>query len=259
MSFLYSILLKLLYPSSLCLLFLLAAAILRKRKLPRRVCFWLAVSVLLVCGNGWLAGALTRHLEGQYLPPDPVPQADCIVVLSGGIRSRVPPRPTIELVDAGNRLLHGIYLYRQGKAPRVICTGSVATDGIAVRPAAEDMAELLEMLGVPSEMIIKETKAKNTREHARNLYPMLQQRGFKRILLVTSARHMPRSMAVFNRLCPGIEFIAAPTDFQVTEKIPAPWYYGISGFIPTPRHLLDFSDVMHEYVGMAYYKLRGWM
>jgi len=71
--------------------------------------------------------------------------------------------------------------------------------------------------------------------------------------------HMPRSIGTFRRLCPGIEFIPAPTDFQVVEEIHKPWYHQLTAVIPTPRHLLDFSEVMHEYLGMAYYKARGWM
>ena len=38
----------------------------------------------MVCGNGWLVDGMTRHLEWQYLPPSHVPEADCIVILSGG-------------------------------------------------------------------------------------------------------------------------------------------------------------------------------
>jgi len=259
MSFLYSLLLKLLYPTSLCLLFLAAAAVFRKRQLPRRIFFILAVAALVVCGNGWLIGGLARHLEWQYLPPNPVPHADCILVLSGGILSRIPPRPTVEIADAGDRVLYGAHLFHQGVAPHIICTGNVATGGVAARPAAEDMAELLQELGVAKDAIVTETKSEDTHQHAQNLYPLFQKLGLKRILLVTSAMHMPRSVGTFRRLCPGIEFIPAPTDFGVTERIPAPWYHRVTDFIPTPCHLVSFSEVMHEYLGMAYYKMRGWM
>ncbi len=260
MSFLYSLLLKLLYPTSVCQVLLAGAVVFRKRKTLCRACFALAVGMLLICGNGWLIRGLTKHLEWQYLPLNPVPHADCIVVLSGGILSRIPPRPTVEVADAGDRVLYGAYLFHQGLAPHIICTGNVATGGIAPRPAAEDMAELLVMLGVPREAIIKETKAENTREHAKYLYPILQQRGFKRVLLVTSAMHMPRSVGVFRHLCPGIEFIPAPTDFHVTESlVTIPWYRKITILIPTPGHLEAFPEATHEYLGIAYYKMRGWM
>jgi uncharacterized SAM-binding protein YcdF (DUF218 family) len=259
MSFLYSLFLKLLYPTSLCLVLLALAVVFRKRKALCRACFGLAMATLLVCGNGWVVGALTKRLEWQNLPPNPVPQADCILILSGGTRSRIPPRPIIEITDSGNRVLYGAYLYRQGKAPRVICTGGLANAATGHPAYADDMADLLGMLGVSQDAVIKETKAGDTHEHATKVYPLLQSRTFKRVLLVTSAMHMPRSVGTFHRLCPGIEFIPAPTDFRVTERIPAPWYHRVTAFIPTPRSLLDFSEAEHEYVGIAYYRMRGWM
>src|ERR1035437_6509746 len=200
MSFLYSLFLKLLYPTSLCVLLLLAAAVFRKRQKLSRVCFWAAFAVLMVCGNGWLVGGLTRHLEWQYRPPSRGPKAGCIVIFRGGIMGQTPARPTIEVVEGGDRVLYGAYLYRQGKAPRIICTGNVATGGFAARPNSEDMADFLQMLGVPKEAIITETKSGNTHEHAKNLYPVLRERGFTNVLLVTSAMHMPRSIGTFRRL-----------------------------------------------------------
>lgn len=71
--------------------------------------------------------------------------------------------------------------------------------------------------------------------------------------------HMPRAMGVFKKDCAGIEFIPAPTDFRITERIPTPWYQDLKGLVPTPLNLLLFSEAMHEYVGIAVYRVRGWM
>ncbi len=259
MDFLYNLSLKLLYPTSACLILLLLSVVLRKSKALSGICFWLAVSTLLVCGNGWVVRAVTEHLEQQYLPPDPVPEADCILVLSAGIGSRIPPRSTLEVAEAGDRILYAANLFRQRKAPCVICTGDVATGGVAVRPAAEDMADFLETLGVPQGAVIKETRSRNTHEHACRLLPIFQERGFKRVLLVTSAMHMPRAVGTLRRVCPGIEFIPAPTDFRMTERIPSPWYHEIKEWIPTPGRLLLFSEAIHEYLGLLKYRVRGWM
>jgi uncharacterized SAM-binding protein YcdF (DUF218 family) len=187
-----------------------------------------------------------------------MPQADCILVLGGGIEPRLPPRPTIEVGEAGDRVLYGAHLFRQGKAPLIVCTGGAV---LAPRAQAEDMAELLERIGVPKDAILKETKARNTRQHAVYLRPLFQERGFKRILLVTSAMHMPRSMGVFKRGCPGIEFVPAPTDFWAPYPLEQdPWWYrALAALLPSGKNLSDFSVAMHEYFGMAYYKLRGWI
>jgi uncharacterized SAM-binding protein YcdF (DUF218 family) len=174
----------------------------------------------MVCGNGWVARGLAWGLEREYLPLEPAPHADSILVLGGGVHSHIPPRPTVEVDQAGDRVLYGAYLYRQGIAPMIICAGGVATGAVSWRTGAEDMAELLLLLGVPKEAIITETQSANTREHAGNLNSLLRERGFKRVLLVTSAMHMPRAIGVFRRLCPAIEFIPAPTDFRVVENAP---------------------------------------
>ena len=202
---------------------------------------------------------MIRYLEGQHLPPQAMPTADAILVLSGGILGRTPPRQTVEIGDAGDRVLYGAELYRQGKAPQIICTGNVATGGIAPRPAAEDMAELLRLVGIPASAIATEIKSENTREHAVNLCPLLQERQMNRVLLVTSAMHMPRSIGVFRRLCPAIEFVPAPTDFRAPFEVATAWHRQAVRLLPTPRSLLDFSDAAHEYLGIVYYRLRQWM
>src|SRR5262245_33897887 len=108
MGFVYSLFLKLLYPTSLCLMLLIGSAASRRPKISR-ACLWLAVAILMVCGNGWVVGGLTRHLERRCQSSGPVPEADCVLVLSGGIWPKLPPRPTIEVGEAGDRLLYGCF------------------------------------------------------------------------------------------------------------------------------------------------------
>lgn len=259
MAFLYSLILKLLYPTSLCLIAIGAAVSAGGRRRLRVLLQLLATLTLLVPGNGWLVQSLTRGLERQFLAPHPMPSADCIVVLGGGTAAALPPRAGVEVTEAGDRVLHASRLFRQGLAPRVLCTSGVATGGLALRPPAEDMAELLELTGVPRDAILLETASGNTREHARNLSPVFQQHGFRKVLLVTSAMHMPRAMGVFRRHCPDVEFVPAPTDFRIPDEIPAPLYRQVVKLIPTPSSLLLFSEASHEWIGMLYYRARGWM
>jgi hypothetical protein len=70
---------------------------------------------------------------------------------------------------------------------------------------------------------------------------------------------MPRSIGVFRRSCAGVEYIAAPTDFRAVEPIPVPWYRHLAAVVPTPHNLASFSNLAHEYLGMFYYRLRGWV
>jgi uncharacterized SAM-binding protein YcdF (DUF218 family) len=257
--FLYSVLLKLLDPTTIALALLIAAPLFRRRRAVRRFSYSLGLAILVICGNGPVVRSLTHRLESQHSAPDPIPAADAILVLSGGIQPRTPPRPTVEVSEGGDRVLYAAELFRRGHAPQIICTGHVGTGGVALRSEAEDMADLLVMVGVPRSSIVLETAAQNTHEHAVNLCPMFQERGIKRVLLVTSAIHMPRSIGVFRRSCPTVEYIPSPTDFRAVDHIPVPWYYYAAQVLPTPHNLAGFSNVAHEYLGMLYYGLRGWI
>jgi uncharacterized SAM-binding protein YcdF (DUF218 family) len=128
-----------------------------------------------------------------------------------------------------------------------------------LRPAADEMVEFLTLLGLPREIMLTEGASSNTHEHAVNLAPLFRERKIQKVLLVTSAMHMPRSMGVFRKSCPDIEVIPAPTDFRLVDDPTRPWYRELVVFIPTPSNLLGFSEMMHEYMGIAYYKARGWI
>jgi uncharacterized SAM-binding protein YcdF (DUF218 family) len=221
------------------------------------------VLLMLIGGNRWVSYALARSLEWQYLPLDPVPQADVIVVLGGGTESQQFPRPTVETNSAGDRVLYAAELYKQGKAPHILLSGGNITwyNSRSTTPAYE-MARLLELTGVPDEAMWMQPESQNTREDALYSSRMLQEKGVSRVLLVTSAQHMPRSVALFKH--EGIEVIPAPVDYTITQT-------GWDGlFSPDPQTLLVNlmpnvgslslnSSILKEYIGMWVYRLRGWM
>lgn len=259
LAFLYSVLLTCLTPTTPVVLLLIAALVFRRQVRRSGLCLAGALGILLICGNGWVVGTMVRSLEAANPPASPSAKADAIIILSGGTLPRVYPRTTVEISDAGDRVLYGAELFRQQRAARVIVTGDVGTGGLAPRPAADDMTDLLNRLGVPSSAIVAERQALNTHEHAVNLCPMLTQQQIRRVLLVTSAVHMRRSLGVFRHSCSAIEYIPAPTDFRAVDEIPGPWYRQVARVIPTPRALEDFSDAAHEYLGIIYYWSRGWI
>jgi uncharacterized SAM-binding protein YcdF (DUF218 family) len=70
-----------------------------------------------------VANALARSLEWQYSPPTDIPAADAIVVLGGGTEPAIPPRRSVEINSAGDRVFAAAQLYRDGKAPVLILSG----------------------------------------------------------------------------------------------------------------------------------------
>jgi uncharacterized SAM-binding protein YcdF (DUF218 family) len=78
-------------------------------------------------------------------------------------------------------------------------------------PESEQMAEIMQMLGVPRSAILEESASRNSHENAAYTSRVLLAHHLHRILLVTSAMAMPRALAPFRHQ--GIDAIAAPTDF----------------------------------------------
>ncbi|HIK30550.1 MAG TPA: YdcF family protein [Oscillatoriales cyanobacterium M59_W2019_021] len=247
------------YPLGLtCLLTIAALVLMWKRPRWAAIALSVALTVLVLAGNGWVSSALARSLERQHLPAAEVPTAQAIVILGGATRSPEPPRPWVEVNEAGDRLLYGAKLYREGKAPVVILSGG-RIDWQGPGPSeSEDMAVLLEPMGVPASAILQDPTSLNTRENAVNVKRILEEKGIRQILLVTSAMHMPRSVLIFQRL--GIDPIPAPTDFLTDDlgEIVTGWQDVVLNLVPDADSLYLSTRAMKEYIGIIIYRLRGW-
>lgn len=217
----------------------------------------LALSILLLSSNELVSKWLVRSLEWQYLPSADLPQAEAIVVLGGGTRPRIAPRPWYELNEAGDRILYGSWLYKQGKAPLMVVTGGRADwYGEGGNPESEDMAAIAELLGVPAANILQESQSFNTRDNATNTKQILEPRGINKILLVTSALHMPRSMEIFRKV--GFETIPAPTDFLSVNNENNKGWGVILDLLPNAEALRNTTNAIKEYIGLVVYQFAGW-
>ena len=251
------------YPLSLACLLLAALLVLRRS--PRRV-LWLGLAaffLLWLGGNRLVSMALARPLEWQYLPPAVLPHADAIVLLGGGEMPPAPPQPLAGVNEAGDRIIYTAWLYQQGAAPHVLASGGiVGVDGPAVQSGAESMTQLLGIMEVPPAAVWQEARSRNTYENAVETKKLLDPKGIQRIILVTSALHMPRARAIFSKL--GFDVIPAPTDYTVTR---AAWDYYLTpdpaiqvfNLFPTTEALDNTMRAVKEYIGIVVYRLRGWL
>ena len=256
--FLSKLLPKFLYPPGLAALFALAALFLTRYPRAQKALILGAALVLILGGNAWVSSALAKSLEWRHLPDD-IPSADAIVLLGGGMRSNRPPRPTVEVGEAGDRMLYAAHLYREGKAPYILLTSGLYPWNPNETTDAENMGTLMEFLGIPADALVLETKSTNTYENALYSKPMLDEMGAQRILLVTSAMHMPRAVMIFEKM--GFDVIPAPTDFQVTESNPNDnWLANfLLEIVPDTTSMNLFSTALKEYIGIFVYRLRGWL
>jgi uncharacterized SAM-binding protein YcdF (DUF218 family) len=100
--------------------------------------------------------------------------------------------------------------------------------------------------------MLLEDKSRNTRQNGLNAVVIMQKEGINKILLVTSAYHMRRAQAVFEKL--GIEVVAAATDYQVLEPDPS-----ILDWLPNAEALMMTTLGIKEYLGWWVYRFRGWV
>jgi len=225
----------------------------------RRLAFRLLIAsfaLLLIFSSSILANALQHSLEDHYPDPgDNPPQAQAIVVLGGTLHMPYARHHTTGLIESSDRLLLAFRLYRAGKAPLVFCSGGNNPIGTSSGqlPEATWMARLLEEWNIPATAIQQEGGSINTRDNALMSYQALSPRGIHRILLVTSAMHMPRAAGAFRKA--GFEVIAAPADFRTG------WGQATlsSRLLPSVNNLLASDQALHEWLGILVYRLRGWM
>jgi uncharacterized SAM-binding protein YcdF (DUF218 family) len=226
-----------------------------RRKRPRASggILLFAMVLLYLASAPWSSRLLIGTLEGQYpiRPSTELPEADAMVLLGGTTYPAEPPRVEAEEI-AGARVQRAARLYHAGKAPKIIVAGGVvyqSTEGLA-RTEADDMSELLIMMGVPADAIIREAASRNTYENASNTVGILEAMKCRQILLVTSAFHMPRAMALFRR--PNLTIIPAPSDPRSGGKIDE-----LRDFFPGPDGLKLTTQAVNELVGIAGYWLLG--
>jgi uncharacterized SAM-binding protein YcdF (DUF218 family) len=234
-------------PLGTALLLFVAAAGARRLPRARR-----ASSLLGGLAFAWLwlwstpvaSDALRASLESRSGPRlvEQVPAGDVIVVLGGSIGVAKPPeRPYPDLSPTSDRLWHAARLYHAGKAPRVLVSGGSGSE--EVEPEAAAMREMLLTFGVPRDAILLETESTDTAENAAFSRAVLGERA-GRVILVTSALHMPRARRALERT--GLQVAAAPTDFEV---VPRP--FDVLRVLPSALALDGSARALKEWVALA--------
>lgn len=251
------------YPLGLTIIMIALALILNRFQRLRKVAVIAALVILLLASNRWVAFSLARSLEWQYIPSGEIPNGEAIVLLGGGTDPAEPPRPMVQINGAGERVIYAAYLYKQAKAPIIVASGG-NLDFIGPQPTtpASDMANLLSFMGIPKQAILLEDKSQNTYENALFSARLLKSKNIHQIILVTSAMHMPRSVALFEKQ--GIQVIPAPADFSVTQTgwndlTRARISSQLINLLPSSSNLNMTTNVMKEYLGILAYRLNGWI
>ncbi len=204
----------------------------------------LALLSLPVVAN-WMIGRLQPY---PALSLNALPAADAIVVLCGGVNEYGMEYGgvTVNRISL-ERARYAAYLQQHSGLPILVTGGSPGRPGAISEAAA--MAQVLRQdFKVPVRWT--EEHSYNTAENAAFSAKLLKQDRRQRILLVTTAWHMPRAVASFQQT--GLTVLAAPTAFTYPSK-----YQLATDFVPSAAALATSFYALHETIGLLWYRLRG--
>lgn len=241
-------------------LILCAFAALRLPPSRFRMLFRVGLFALYLVSINPVSGFLIGSLEEQYparavesLAPPATEAADAIVVLAGMIDplSAPPGADRPELLGSADRIFAGEDLLRAKAAPELVLSGG---SGLLLQSGGSEALILQRWLARRGVPLTVEAHSRNTAENAIETAKLARAKGWRKIVLVTSGFHMPRSVACFRKAAPELELVVFPVDFYRSRIFPGP-----EAFFPAPSALSVSSMAVKEYIGLLAYRLRGYI
>ena len=213
---------------------------------------WSGLVVLGLLGFRAIPDGLLRALENRY----PVPPAEAIdrhvgiIVLGGAVGhpDSFAAHGQVPLGEAAERMTVPVGLMRQYPDLELVFSGGegrLLTVGVT---EAELAREFYQQQGLEMANVRLEGGSRNTRENAQQVAKLLGARCQQPWLLVTSAWHMPRSMAEFEAV--GCKITPYPVDFRTGDWTPLTEY-------SLANSLLRWQTALHEWLGLWVYGLTG--
>jgi uncharacterized SAM-binding protein YcdF (DUF218 family) len=206
--------------------------------------------VLYMVSTPWLPRLMMSHLEEQYAQVKQVnPQVHWVVVLGGGAVKDLNISAAEALSGVSlKRVLEGLRLYKKLPDSRLVLSGRGTEEEVEYAVATR-FDELTAWLGVPKAHRVLEVDSVNTADEARIVASLVGDAPF---YLVTSASHMPRSMALFEKQ--GLHPVPAPCQYCV---YPSNATLSARDFLPNAAHMVMFNTAWHEYLGLMWGLMRG--
>jgi uncharacterized SAM-binding protein YcdF (DUF218 family) len=203
----------------------------------RRLLGW-AVALLAVLWAGVAFTPLTVWLEDGLLRKDRLQAADLVYVFASRIQNDGDPT-----TDAMSRLLKGVELVAEGRAP-LLAVSEIPPPSGRYLPIARQWVETF----APRGQVLAVGLGMTTHDEAVALARLCRERGWRRVLAVTSPTHTRRAASTLEKA--GLEVISVPsieTDFDLERLV---W--------PKDRRRA-FPKIAHERIGLLVYRHRGWI
>ena len=241
------------YPLSICVEILVIGVFalwMAKKQRMAKLVMTLGVVLFTVLSYGGFTSPLLTPLEARYPPLVDMSSLNGVKWLAvyGGGQIYNPQRPANSQLACTSlsRLVEGIRIYKALGGTKLILSGGAVYGPVS---EAEILARTAQSMGVDKRDILLDEASKDTEDQAEAMKKIV---GAEPFILVTSASHMPRSVGLCKKL--GMRPIPAPTDYMLGEVSTAITPHS---FFPSVDHLQMCQKAMHEYMGLAWSKLRG--
>jgi len=239
-------------PMTICIVLFVSGLFLllfTRRQKTGKFTVTLGVVFLMLMSYDALPDRALRALEHKYPPLkeiESISDVKWVVVLGGGhISDKNLPVASRLSGESLSRLIEGVIIHKRLPESRMILSGGNIFDPV---PESKSMAELAIILGIDKDDIHEEPAGLDTEDQAILIKKIV---GKDKLILVTSAFHMPRSMALFQK--EGMQPIPAPAGHRVKHKKTL----DPSMFFPDSGRIEKMEFAVHEYLGMLWAKLRG--
>ena len=222
-------------------------ALWRKKRWPLLV----ALAVLYLGSVPFVGTRLIGWMESRYpaVSLAQVERADAVVVLGGILGPRVGADFVPNFLDTSERFEAGVALLQAGKADRLVFTGARMEWKDAATTEGDELKRIAVARGVPAERILVTGEVQNTADEAAAVAALMKTNGWKRVILVTTGWHMPRSVHQFRRA--GVDCIIFPVDFRFD---PARQVTAID-FVPRGEAWQQTETALRECYGYLFYRL----
>lgn len=238
-------------------LVVLALLALRKRRTRLAGALGALAVFIWIVGATPLPGSLLGSLERPWagVKRSELPVADAVVLLGGFSAPSREEVGRLHFNQSADRAVAALELVRLGKAKTLVVGGSAVTVDGEPFAEADLFKEILATWKATEPEVISLGGCKHTRHEAEKVAKLAQERGWKRVLLVTSASHMKRATGVF-RTTTSLEVVPAPSAFLTSVSIVTP---DSTDLVPRAAGFVKLENWLHEVIGWRVYRWRGWI
>ncbi len=244
----------LLNPLNWIVLLLLGALFFRRKRWKRR-CLRTALGVAVVFSNPLLFDQLVGVWEMETVEKSALNETYDVAIVLGGYTEFQQKRAlnSYNFSESVDRITTAVELYQTGQVKHILLSGGSGKLLEEEPSEAQAMQQFLRKLNMPDTAVWADPTSRNTRANALHSKALLDEKmPDARCLLITSAIHMPRAKACFEKVNLEVDYLSVDY-LQAPQK-----WLPVNTILPSTEVMDDWQRLLKEWVGYVVYKMQGY-